>query len=231
MSETIITTRSLGYSIDPGKDETDFVARLINPGTVRADLGFFDEATGVLSVYTKGDNGKPEIQFDSGYPTEDFVVSMRNYRRESGIPVYEVVVEELGLSVAKGSDIDSPAKQIHRMSVISLEQSPIIAFSQRGYDADEERYEYSVTLENGCRFTFAVRSSRSPIAMADIEFDENQILIDKVPYSFFGRHMQVVENPETDGFAELITKRIEFLRKIYYTRKLRVNLDNLESKA
>jgi hypothetical protein len=224
MSE-IITTRSLGYSIDQGQDETDFIARLINPNRLKADMGFFDPGTGVLCVYTTS-SGHLE-QFDSGYPTDDFLISMRNRRNEKGLPLYEIVVEELGLDVAAGNtNIESPERPLHKMKVMSLEDSPIIAFSRSGYSNETGRYIYQVSLENGHQFNLSAKSSRSETFMDITSFDADNIYIDGVKYNFFARYKEPEAIDDPAEFAEKISKRIKYLIKIYFDRNINITLEN-----
>lgn len=225
MSE-IITTRSLGYSIDPGRDETDFVARLINPNKIKADMAFFDPGTGVLCIYTTDADGQLE-QFDSGYPTDDFLISMRNYRDERGLPLYSIVVEELGLDVAAGNEnIESPGRPLHKLQVMALEESKIIDFSRSGYNNGIDRYIYKVSLENGHLFNLSVRTTRPAARMEETDFDKDNVYIDRVKYNFFARHKDVNRFDESDDFSEKITKRFDYLTKIYFIGNININLDN-----
>jgi hypothetical protein len=225
MSE-IITTRSLGYSIDQGADETDYIARLINPSAKRADLAFFDPGTGVISLYTN--DGDDVVQFDSGYPTDDFIVAMRNHREENGLPVYQVVVEELGIDVAAGNlNLESPGRPLHKMEVFVLEESPIVGFSPAGYNAESGRYLYTVNLENGHTFELSARTSfRSSSMMNDTKYDRNKVYIDDVGYDFFARHKSVEKLPYGEEYSEKISKRMEFLIKIYFDRNINITLEN-----
>ncbi|MGM3218215.1 hypothetical protein ACSQ5K_26590 [Pseudomonas sp. PhalM4] len=223
---SIITTRALGYTIDPGRDETDFVARLINPTPHRADIGFYDPGTGVLSIYTTDSNGEYQ-QFDSGYPTDDFLVAMRNYREESGLPVYQVMVEELGLAhVADSNSIDSPSKLMHKLKVMALEESKIIDASPRGYDSVNSRYIYKVTLENRHSFELKVRTPRSAASMVNVRHDGKRVIIDNVPCNIFDRYKDFDQHTEPEEFAEKITKRMEYLIKIYFNLQININLEN-----
>ena len=101
MMSEIITTRSLGYSVDAGRNPSDYVARLINPNKLQADMGFYDPGTGLITIYTKDGEGFLQ-QFDAGYPTDEFLIAMRNYRDDNGLPFYSIAVEELGLGAAAG---------------------------------------------------------------------------------------------------------------------------------
>lgn len=225
MSE-IITTRSLGYSVDAGRNGSDFVARLINPNKKQADYGFFDPGTGVLSIYHKDAEGYYE-QFDSGYPTDEFLTAMRNYRDESGLPQYSVAVEELGLDAGAGNDnLESPGRPIHKLKVMSLEESPVIDVIPIGHDPDNDRYVYVVTLENQHSFELRVRTVKAPERMLTPRCKGHSVFIDGIEINIFAKYKDFGYTSEKEDFSEKVSKRIAYLIKIYFDKKINTTLEN-----
>ncbi len=230
MSE-IKTTNSLGYSVDANGDSNDFVARLINPGTTKANIGVFDPGTGVLCLCLErlDDNGKELEVIDAGYPSDEFITAMKNYRDDDK-PEYGIIVEELGLDVAAGNlNLDSPGRPLRPLRVLALEDSRIVSFGYAGYDYDIERYRYSVALENGHSFDLCVRWGGSPVRMSQTAFDERQVVIDGVVYGFFSRHLEVLDNPGADDYADKLQKRLTYLMKLYHKRQINISLDKIEA--
>ena len=225
MSE-IITTRSLGYSVDAGRSPSDFVARLINPNKLKAEMGFYDPGTGVLSLYTKGADGFFE-QFDSGYPTNEFLTAMRNYREDNNLPLYSVAVEELGLGVAAGeTNIESSDRPIHKLKIMSLEESPVADVLPVGHDTDNDRYVYVVTLENGHSFELRVRTVKAPERMLTPTFKGHSVFIDGVEINIFAKYKDFDNKGESDDISEKISKRVAYLIKIYFDKKINTTLEN-----
>lgn len=225
MSE-IITTRSLGYSIDAGRNPSDYVARLINPNKVQADRGCFDPGTGVLIVYTTDAEGFYE-QFDSGYPTDEFITAMKNYRVENGTPDHEIVVEELGLDVAAGNtNVESPSRPLHEINVMFLEESPVVDVLPVGHDTDNDRYLYVVTLENGHSFELRLRTSKEPRKMLTPTCKGHSIFIDGSELNIFAKYKDFDISDEAQDFSEKVSKRIGYLTKIYFDKKINSTLEN-----
>lgn len=227
MSE-IITTRSLGYSVDAGRNPSDYVARLINPNKVQVDRGLFDPGTGVLIIYTEKGTGKDAYleQFDSGYPTNEFIVAMKNYRDENGKPDHEIVVEELGLDVEAGNtNVESPGRPLHKLFVMFLEESPVVNVIPVGHDTDNDRYVYVVTLENGHSFELKVRTAKEPQKMLTPTCKEHSVFIDGSEINIFAKYKDFDISDEAQVFSEKVSKRIGYLTKIYFDMKINTTLE------
>lgn len=226
MMSEIITTRSLGYSVDAGRNPSDYVARLINPNKLQADMGFYDPGTGLITIYTKDGEGFLQ-QFDAGYPTDEFLIAMRNYRDDNGLPFYSIAVEELGLGAAAGdTNLESPDRPIHKLKIMGLEESPVVDVLPVGHDTDNDRYVYVVTLENGHSFELKVRTVKEPQKMLTPTCKGHSVFIDGSEINIFAKYKDFDISDEAQVFSEKVSKRIGYLTKIYFDMKINTTLEN-----